>query len=139
MFRTSKLSRAFISTCIIYYIYIKFRRITNNFQNSTGLKLCTGHFKCCRDFDVRKSIHHHTKQIFNQQDATVSQDYYLTFMCGSISFGRFLTQHKEITTALGASGFTSGQKRLEHCWSWSGRPRPTTLQPLLSNGKTRGS
>ena len=25
------------------------------------------------------------------------------------------------------------------CWSWSARPRPTTLQPLLSNGRTRGS
>ena len=24
-------------------------------------------------------------------------------------------------------------------WTWSSRPRPTTLQPLLSNGKTRGS
>jgi len=31
------------------------------------------------------------------------------------------------------------QKWLERCWSWSGRPRPTTLQPLLSNGNTRGS
>ena len=28
---------------------------------------------------------------------------------------------------------------LEPCWSWSAWPRPTTLQPLLSNGKTRGS
>jgi hypothetical protein len=25
------------------------------------------------------------------------------------------------------------------CWSWSGRPRPTTLQPPRSNVKTRGS
>ena len=43
------------------------------------------------------------------------------------------------TTALGASGFTVGGKQLECCWSWSGRPRPTMLQPLLSDGKTRGS
>ena len=27
---------------------------------------------------------------------------------------------------------------LERCWSWSGRPRPTTLQLFLSNGKSRG-
>jgi len=53
--------------------------------------------------------------------------------------GRLPTHHQEHTTALGASGFTVGQKRLERCWSWSGRLRPTTLQPLLSNRKTRGS
>jgi len=33
----------------------------------------------------------------------------------------------------------SNQSTNERCWSWSGRPRPTTLQPPLSNGKTRGS
>ena len=41
--------------------------------------------------------------------------------------------------ALGASGFAVGEKCLECCWSWSARPRPTTLQPPLSNGKNRGS
>jgi hypothetical protein len=30
--------------------------------------------------------------------------------------------HQEHTTALGASGFAVGEKRLERCWSWSGRP-----------------
>jgi len=129
------------------------------------------------------------KQI-NQQDATVLQVYYLTFMCGSTCFGSLPAHRQEHTTVLGASGFTVGEKRLERCWSWSGRsltfmcgstcfgllpahhqenttvlgasgftvgekrlercwswsdrlwptrPRPTTLQPLLSNGKTRGS
>jgi hypothetical protein len=29
--------------------------------------------------------------------------------------------HQERTTALGASGFIVGGKRLERCWSWSGR------------------
>jgi hypothetical protein len=42
----------------------------------------------------------------NQQDATVSQVYYLTFMCGLTCFGRFLAHHRELTTALAASGFT---------------------------------
>jgi len=60
-------------------------------------------------------------------------------MCGSTCFGRLPARHQEHTTALGASGFTVGEKRLERCWSWSGRPRPTTLETPLSNGKTRGS
>jgi hypothetical protein len=75
----------------------------------------------------------------NKQDATVSQVYYLTFMCGSTCFGRLSAHHQEHTTALGASGVIVGEKRLERCWSWSARPRPTTLQPPRSNGKTRGS
>jgi hypothetical protein len=63
-------------------------------------------------------------------------------MCGSTCFGRLPTHHQERTTALGASGFTVGAWWLERCWSWSGRsdrPRPTMLQPLPSNGKTRES
>jgi hypothetical protein len=38
----------------------------------------------------------------NQLDATVSQVYYLMFMCG------FHAYHQELTTALAASGFTVG-------------------------------
>ena len=34
-------------------------------------------------------------------------------------------------TALGASGFTVGEWRLERCWSWSGRPRPTVKPEAL--------
>jgi hypothetical protein len=60
-------------------------------------------------------------------------------VCDSTCFGRLPAHHKEHTTALGASGFTVEGKRLERCWSWSGRPRPTTIQPQRSNGKTRGS
>jgi len=55
----------------------------------------------------------------NQQDATVSQVYYLTFMCGSTCFGLLSAHHQERTTALGASCFTDVQWRLERCWSWS--------------------
>jgi len=43
---------------------------------------------------------------FNQQDATVSQVYYLTFMCGSTCFGRLPAHHQEHTTVLAASDFT---------------------------------
>ena len=66
-------------------------------------------------------MHHHTIQII-QQDATVLQVYYLTFMCGSTCFGRLPAHHQEHTTALGASGLTAGEQRLERCWSWSGLP-----------------
>jgi len=42
-------------------------------------------------------------------------------MYGSTCFGRLFAHHQECTTALGASGFTVGEWRLERCWSWSGR------------------
>jgi hypothetical protein len=45
----------------------------------------------------------------NQLDATASQVYYLTFMCGSTFFGRFHAHNQEHTTALAASGFTVGE------------------------------
>jgi hypothetical protein len=60
-------------------------------------------------------------------------------MCGSTCFGCLPSHHQEHTTALGTSGFTVGEWLLERCWSWSARPRPTMLQPPLSNGKTRVS
>jgi len=40
-------------------------------------------------------------------------------MCGSTCFGRLPAHHQEHTTALGASGFTVGEKRLERCVLWS--------------------
>jgi hypothetical protein len=42
-------------------------------------------------------------------------------MSGSTCFVRLPAHHQEHTTALGASGFTVGEKRLERCWTWSGR------------------
>jgi hypothetical protein len=42
-------------------------------------------------------------------------------MCGPTCFGRLSAHHQEHSSALGASGFTAGEKRLERCWSWSGR------------------
>ena len=38
--------------------------------------------------------------------------FHLTFMCGSTCFGRLSAHLQEHTTALGASGFTVGEKRL---------------------------
>jgi len=38
-------------------------------------------------------------------------------MCGSTCFGRLSAYHQERTTALGASGFTIGEWRLERGWS----------------------
>jgi len=74
-----------------------------------------------------------------QQDVTVSQVYYLTFMCVSACFGRLPAHHQERTIALGASGFTIGALWSVHCWSWCTRPRPTTLQFPRPNSKTRDS
>ena len=45
------------------------------------------------------------------QDATVSQVYCLTFMCGSTCFGRLSVHHQEHTTALATSGFIVGEWR----------------------------
>jgi hypothetical protein len=59
-------------------------------------------------FDLGKSVHHHTIQINNQLVATVSQVYYLTFMCRSTCFGRLHAHHQDLTTALTASGFIVG-------------------------------
>jgi hypothetical protein len=42
----------------------------------------------------------------NKPDATVSQVFYLTFMCRSTCFGRIHAHHQELTIALTASGFT---------------------------------
>ena len=56
-------------------------------------------------------------------------------MRGSTCFGSLPAHHHERTIALGASGFTVGAWRLERCWSWSARPRPTALLPPRSYGK----
>jgi hypothetical protein len=45
------------------------------------------------------------KQI-NQLNATVSQVYYLMFMCGSTCFGRLPGHYQELKTALTDSDFT---------------------------------
>jgi len=44
----------------------------------------------------------------------------------------------DIIRASSAAHINKFWKELERCWPWSGRPRPTTLQPPRSNGKTRG-
>ena len=68
------------------------------------------------------------KQI-NQQDATVSQVYYLTFTYGSTCFGRLSAHYQERTTALRASDFTVGEWQLERCCSCTTNNAPsTTLQ-----------
>jgi hypothetical protein len=45
-------------------------------------------------------------KLINQPDATVSQVYYVTFMCRSTRFGRLHAHRQELTAALTASGFT---------------------------------
>jgi hypothetical protein len=94
-------------------------------------------------FDVRKSMHHHTIQI-NQPTrcnsfASLLLDVYvwlkmfrapLRQSSGAYSCTRSLWFYrwKEAAAAL-----------LVVVWPVPARPRPTTLQPPRSNGKTRGS
>jgi hypothetical protein len=56
-------------------------------------------------------------ELFNQQDATVSQVYCLTFTCGLTCFQRLPAHHQELTPALGASDLTVGEWQPERCWS----------------------
>jgi hypothetical protein len=48
----------------------------------------------------------------NQQDATVPQAHYVTFICNLTCFGRLSAHHQELTTALLASGSTASRKIL---------------------------
>jgi hypothetical protein len=75
-------------------------------------------------------MHHHTIQIIQQKDATVLKVCHLTFMCGSTCFESIAARHQEHITALGASGLTAGENRLERCWS--GRFSPT-VKPEASS------
>jgi hypothetical protein len=74
------------------------------------------------------SLRYDSKKI-NQLYATVSQVYYLTFMCGSTRFGRLHAHHQELTTALAASGFTVGALVVAALLVVVCRPRTTTLLP----------
>jgi len=50
-------------------------------------------------------------------------------MCGSTCFGHLSTHHHERTTALGASGFTAGEKRAEALL-------PVVCQTMTNNAPT---
>jgi hypothetical protein len=88
-------------------------------------------------FDVRKSVYHHTIQIIQP---TRCNSFTSLLLDVYVWVNMFRASPRPSSgAALGASGFTVGAWRLGRCWSWSARPRPTTLHPLLTNGKTRGS
>jgi len=89
--------------------------------------------------DVRKSVHHHTIQI-NQP--TRCNCFTSLLLDVYVWLNMFLAPFRPSSGAYNwtrSLWFTVGGWRLVLCWSWSGRPRPTTQQTLLSNGKTRGS
>jgi hypothetical protein len=98
-----------------------------------NLKLWNWDKLICGRSHVRASSYDSNK--FNQQDATVSQVYYLTFMCGSTCFGRLLAHHQERTPALGASGSTYCRKN--YCFVLICKIYTTII--LMAIGRTRGS
>ena len=71
----------------------------------------------------------------NQPDATVSQVYYLTFICRSTCFGRLHAHHQELTTVLAAFGFTLERGGSSVVGRGLARPRPATLLPPRSKVK----
>ena len=58
------------------------------------------------EFDVGKSVHHHTIQINQLTRYNSFTDLLLDVLCRSTCFGRLHAHHQELTTALRASGFT---------------------------------
>ena len=64
--------------------------------------------------------------VFNQIDL-IEISYRSVGITKEISLHLY-AHYQESTTALGASGFTVEEWRLERCWSCSARPRPTMLQ-----------
>jgi hypothetical protein len=97
------------------------------------LKFC---FENMPKTNVRANERYLRFKQFNQQDATILQVYYLTFMCGSTCFGRL--------PAPSSGAYNCTRSRWFNRWREAARafrgvvtPRPTTLQPPLSNGKTR--
>ena len=74
-------------------------------------------------FDVPKSVHHHKTQIIQP---TRCNSFTSLLLDVYVWLNMFRASPRpssgaEHTTALGASGFTVGEKRLKRCWLWSGR------------------
>jgi len=79
------------------------------------------------------------KQI-NQPDAIISQVYYLTFtrMYSSTCFGRPHAHHQELNNCSSSLWFYHWSVVVVVFLVVVARPRPRTLLPPRSNGKTRG-
>jgi hypothetical protein len=86
-------------------------------------------------FDVHKSVYHHKIQIIQPTSCNSFTSLLLNVNCGSTCFGRLPAHHQEHTTALGTSGFTTGEQRPERCWSWSGQVRLLVQLYALDEGR----
>ena len=74
-----------------------------------------------KESDVCKSVHHHTIQIIQPTRCNSFTSLLLDVYVWLNMFRASPAHHQEHETALEASGFTVGEKRLQRCWSWSGR------------------
>jgi hypothetical protein len=79
------------------------------------------------NFDVHKSVHHHIIQMIQPTRCN-------SFTSLLLDVYVWLNMFR--ASPLPSSGAYNCTRSVwfNHCWSWSARPQPTTLQPLLSNG-----
>jgi hypothetical protein len=87
------------------------------------------------EFDVRKIVPHHTIQINQPTRCSSFTSLLLDVYVWLNMFRAPFRPSSGAYNCIRSLWFLP----LERRWSWSGRPRPTRLQPPLSNGKTRGS